>query len=58
MGLNRADLLWLANTYVETPQLPSRLGYEIAGVVEEIGSGVTDFAVDERVRKKVKVVRV
>lgn len=43
MELNRADLFWLVNTYVETPQLPSRIGYEIAGVVEEIGSGVTEF---------------
>lgn len=49
MGLNRADLLWLANTYVETPQLPSRIGYEIAGVVEEIASGVTEFQVGDRV---------
>ena len=49
MGLNRADLLWMANTYVETPQLPSRLGYEIAGVVEEVGSGVTEFKMGDRV---------
>lgn len=49
MGLNRADLLWLANTYVETPRLPSRIGYEIAGVVEEVGSDVTEFQVGERV---------
>ena len=31
MSLNRADLLWMANTYVETLKLPSRLGYEITG---------------------------
>lgn len=49
MGLNRADLLWMANTYVETPQLPSRIGYEVAGIVEEVGSGVTEFQVGDRV---------
>jgi NADPH:quinone reductase-like Zn-dependent oxidoreductase len=34
MRLNRADLLWLANTYIETPRPPARLGYEVARVVE------------------------
>lgn len=42
MSLNRADLLWLANTYVETPTLPSRLGYEVAGVVEAVGPASPD----------------
>ena len=49
MSLNRADLLWMANTYVEVPALPSRLGYEVAGVVETIGSEVTEFEVGDRV---------
>lgn len=49
MSLNRADLLWLANTYVETPTLPSRIGYEVAGVVEAVGPGVTAFRPGDRV---------
>jgi NADPH:quinone reductase-like Zn-dependent oxidoreductase len=49
LSLNRADLLWLANTYVEVPKLPARIGYEIAGVVEAVGPAVSGFQVGERV---------
>jgi NADPH:quinone reductase-like Zn-dependent oxidoreductase len=49
MSLNRADLLWLANTYVESPRLPARIGYEIAGVVDAVGSNVSEFNIGDRV---------
>jgi NADPH:quinone reductase-like Zn-dependent oxidoreductase len=49
MSLNRADLLWMSNTYVEVPQLPAGVGYEIAGVVEAIGEDITEFQVGDRV---------
>jgi NAD(P)-dependent dehydrogenase (short-subunit alcohol dehydrogenase family) len=49
MSLNRADLRWLANTYIETPTLPSGLGYEIAKVVEVVGPGVTAYRMGDRV---------
>ncbi len=40
VGLNRAELLYLAGQYFEKPELPSRIGYEVAGVVEAVGPGV------------------
>jgi NADPH:quinone reductase-like Zn-dependent oxidoreductase len=49
MSLNRADLLWLANTYIEIPNLPARLGYEIAGVVDAVGPGVNTYRIGDRV---------
>lgn len=40
LGLNRAEAMYRAGHYLEDPQLPSRLGYEAAGTVESVGSGV------------------
>ncbi len=40
MGLNRAESMFYHGMYVEAPQLPSRLGYEAAGIVEAVGEGV------------------
>jgi NADPH:quinone reductase-like Zn-dependent oxidoreductase len=40
VGLNRAESMFYRGTYLERPQLPSRLGYEAAGVVEAVGEGV------------------
>jgi NADPH:quinone reductase-like Zn-dependent oxidoreductase len=40
IGLNRAESMFYHGMYLETPQLPSRLGYEAAGVVEAVGEGV------------------
>ncbi|MGA8085897.1 MAG: zinc-dependent alcohol dehydrogenase family protein [Terracidiphilus sp.] len=39
-GLNRAEALYYRGQYLEQPQLPSRIGYEVAGVVEAVGEGV------------------
>jgi len=39
-GLNRAESMYYHGIYLEQPQLPSRLGYEVAGVVEAVGEGV------------------
>ncbi len=40
IGLNRAESMFYHGQYVEQPTLPSRLGYEAAGVVEAVGEGV------------------
>lgn len=40
IGLNRAESMFFHGQYLEDPQLPARLGYEAAGVVEAVGPGV------------------
>lgn len=49
MSLNQADAMFLANKYVEQPDLPSRIGYEIAGVVDALREGTKRFGVGVRV---------
>jgi NADPH:quinone reductase-like Zn-dependent oxidoreductase len=44
LGLNRAEALLRAGSYIETPPLPSGLGLEAAGIVETVGEGVAGFA--------------
>ena len=39
-GLNRAEALFTRGQYLEQPKLPSRIGYEVAGVVDAVGEGV------------------
>lgn len=41
-ALNRADLMLREGTYIGEPVLPSRLGYDAAGVVKAIGEGVAE----------------
>jgi NADPH:quinone reductase-like Zn-dependent oxidoreductase len=40
VGLNRAESMYMHGHYFERPELPSRICYEAAGVVEAVGSGV------------------
>lgn len=47
VGLNFADTYFRSGLY--PAQLPAGMGVEGAGVVEEIGEGVVDFAVGDRV---------
>jgi NADPH:quinone reductase-like Zn-dependent oxidoreductase len=39
-GLNRAESVYMRGRYFESPKLPSRIGYEVAGVVEAVGEDV------------------
>lgn len=48
-GCNFADILMLKGEYQVKPALPFIPGGEVAGVITEVGSGVTDFAVGDRV---------
>lgn len=44
IGLNRAEVMFRNGAYVQEAEFPSPLGYEAAGTVAAIGSGVTGFA--------------
>ncbi|MGH7140428.1 MAG: zinc-dependent alcohol dehydrogenase family protein, partial [Pirellulales bacterium] len=40
LGLNRAEAMFRSGHYFEQPVLPSKNGYEAAGVIESVGTGV------------------
>ncbi|MCI9888505.1 NAD(P)H-quinone oxidoreductase [Micrococcales bacterium 31B] len=48
-ALNRADIAQRAGAYPPPPGASNILGLEAAGVVREVGSAVTEFAVGDRV---------
>jgi len=49
IGLNRAEVMFRRGQYLEEPELPSRIGYEAAGVIDAVGPGVTGLQVGDRV---------
>ncbi len=49
VGLNRAEALYLRGLYMEPTKLPSRIGYEAAGVVEAAGPGVDQSWIGKQV---------
>lgn len=49
IGLNRAEVMFRMGRYLEDPELPSRLGYEAAGVVDAVGPGADGIQVGDRV---------
>jgi NADPH2:quinone reductase len=48
-GVGATDLTMLTGTYAFAPKLPLVGGYEIAGIVEALGTGVSGFHVGQRV---------
>lgn len=48
IGLNRVESMFRSGSFY-LPTLPSKIGYEAAGIIETIGSNVNDFAVGDRV---------
>ncbi len=49
IGLNRAEVMFRRGQYLETPDLPSRLGYEASGTIDALGPNVSDFQIGDRV---------
>lgn len=49
IGLNRSEALFREGWHPTKPNLPSRIGYEAAGRIDAVGSGVTGFAPGDRV---------
>ena len=48
-GVGATDLTMLAGNYMFAPKIPFVPGYEVAGVVDAIGAGVTGFDLGQRV---------
>jgi NADPH:quinone reductase-like Zn-dependent oxidoreductase len=49
IGLNRAEAMFRAGSYVQVPKFPSLIGYEGVGIVEALGAQVQGFSLGERV---------
>lgn len=49
IGLNRAEVMFRSGQYLETPELPARLGYEASGIIEQVGSNVRQFNIGDKV---------
>jgi NADPH:quinone reductase-like Zn-dependent oxidoreductase len=48
-GLNYADVAARRGLYQDAPPLPSVIGYEVAGRIDGVGAGVTQWQVGQRV---------
>jgi NADPH:quinone reductase-like Zn-dependent oxidoreductase len=48
-GINFADTMARVGLYPDAPKTPCVLGYEVAGEIESVGEGVSEFVVGDRV---------
>lgn len=48
-GLNFADISARVGLYPDAPKFPMVMGYEVSGVIEALGNGVTGFSKGDRV---------
>ncbi len=48
-GINRIDTVFRMGLFSEQPVFPSQIGFEAAGVIESVGSAVTDFKTGDKV---------
>ncbi|MCA9587021.1 MAG: alcohol dehydrogenase catalytic domain-containing protein, partial [Myxococcales bacterium] len=48
-GINFADLMARVGLYPDAPKIPCVVGYEVSGVIDQVGEGVSTFAEGDRV---------
>jgi len=48
-GINFADTMARVGLYPDAPKPPCVMGYEVAGTIESVGEGVSEYAVGDRV---------
>src|SRR4051794_1290942 len=48
-GINFADLMARVGLYPDAPKIPCVVGYEVSGIIDAVGAGVTALSVGDRV---------